>query len=533
MGDAGAGVRPGMAILAGVAVLGVAVGATLGLRDGGRTTTQTAAKAPQSSATATASEVVAPAVPVAIPTPKGPLVWTKCADIEKLECASVQVPLDYTKPEGEQITIALSRLVHTATDYRGVILVNPGGPGSPGREIASAGAGVARNIGTKYDWIGFDPRGIGKSQPALSCDPAYVADKLAGYVPTTPALTQAWLDKTKAYAASCAASPSANLLPHVRSIDTVRDMESIRLALGAQKISYWGNSYGSLLGQGYATLFPDRVDKMLLDGVVDANKGWYESNLDQNVAMTKSFGVFITWLADNPATFKLGSDPAAITTKFYQQVAALQAKPVASAKVSAVDLTNAGISASYGVSSWNLIGPTVAAVLTKGDANAYTALAGLATETSDNARAGYLAVQCSETTWPSWSTMKTDADRMYPDNPLMTWQNTWMNAPCAFWPVKPQPRFAVDGSKLTAPLLLTSETLDAATPYAGAVATRERFPTARLASGTGGTTHSSSMGAGPCLSGVIADFLDTGALPARAPGAGPDKECPPVAPTKP
>ena len=141
------------------------------------------------------------------PTPAftpAPIEWGPC-DSEPLkdaECGMVEVPLDYDDPEGEKISLAVSRVKATvpADEYQGVMLVNPGGPGASGLDLAVLGESVPQGAGAAYDWIGFDPRGVGSSAPAVSCDPNYVGYDSQDYRPTTPELEKFWLDKTAGYA---------------------------------------------------------------------------------------------------------------------------------------------------------------------------------------------------------------------------------------------------------------------------------------------------------------------------------------------
>lgn len=504
-----------LTVAAALAVLGVAVGGTVGLQ------------APARSQAAVTSTVSAPPAPVTISTPAAP-TWGKCPDLAGLECADLVVPLDYARPDGERITLAISRRRHTAAPFRGVIVVNPGGPGAAGRELASSGANLARGVGDSYDWVGFDPRGVGATRPALRCDPTYFSTRPTRYVPDSTAIQEQWIAASKAYAAACGAA-SGRLLPHMRTIDLVRDLESIRLALRVPKISYWGNSYGSLLGQVYASRYPDRVERMVLDGVVDADLSWYQSNVAQNSAISAGFDAFLRWMANHHKALGVGSDPGALKARFMQRLQALTVTPAAGGKVGAAALTDVAVQAAYGVGTWAASGHSVARLLSTGDA---TTLVPEHSAAEDNARAGYLAVECGETTWPSMTQMIADAQRQHPEHPLMTWSNTWMNAPCAFWPIPSQPRVSVDPGTVRAPILLVSETYDGATPFAGAVATRDRLPTARLLEGVGGTTHSSAIAGGSCVAGVVADFLESGRLPARVSGSRADQQCAPLpAPT--
>ncbi|MGZ4249955.1 MAG: alpha/beta fold hydrolase [Solirubrobacteraceae bacterium] len=180
----------------------------------------------------------------------------------------MSVPLDYNHPNGAQIQLAVSKLEHTsdAAHYRGAILTNPGGPGGSGLDLSAILAFVLDQEGysaaaADYDWIGFDPRGVGSSQPSLSCDPNYFAGPRPNYVPTSRSLLNFWESTSDRYGRNCARASAAQyaLLQHDTTIDTAKDMDSIRQAIGQRQISYYGFSHGTYLGQVYSTLFPRNV----------------------------------------------------------------------------------------------------------------------------------------------------------------------------------------------------------------------------------------------------------------------------------
>ena len=179
-----------------------------------------------------------------------PIAWGQCASASLqqagAQCGLLTVPLDYAKPHGAKIKIAVSRIMHKTSDAnaQGIMLVNPGGPGGSGLGLARLGSFVPGHGGDPYDWIGFDPRGVGSSQPSLSCDGAYFGGPRPYFVPETAKLLHAWWDKTRQYARDCGAAGGA-LLGHMKTTDVVGDMESIRKALGASKINYYGFSYGT------------------------------------------------------------------------------------------------------------------------------------------------------------------------------------------------------------------------------------------------------------------------------------------------
>src|SRR5207244_2167138 len=174
------------------------------------------------------------------------------------ECATLSVPVDYAKPGGRHISLALDMIPATApkSQQQGIMLVNPGGPGASGLPLA---AGVAQwlspAVAREYDIVGFDPRGVGSSVPALSCDPGFFSGVRPNYIPANAAAEQVLINRAKIYASDCERR-FGWLLPYMTSKDIARDMDSIRAAFGVSKINYYAFSYGTYLGQVYATLFP-------------------------------------------------------------------------------------------------------------------------------------------------------------------------------------------------------------------------------------------------------------------------------------
>lgn len=454
--------------------------------------------------------------------------WKACTDedLKGLECADVSVPLDYANPQGEKITLAISRRAHKGSDFKGVVLTNPGGPGGLGRTVPNSAANLPNNVGDSFDWIGVDIRGVGGSKPQVSCIPDYFATPQPVFRPGDDAATQKWIERVNAYAQACKTSDGFKVLQHMTTLDNAKDLDSIRRALGVDKVHFWGTSYGTYLGQVFMTQYPQHVDRVVLDSVADPNKGWYQSNLDQNVAVTKSFRVFLEWVAKNPNMFHLGTDADAIERKTFAKIDELAAKPPAGAGSS--ELIASLIKAAYGVGYWPMNGQLLDVVLNKNDLQGLDE--GKDPNPSDNSYAAYLGVECSESTWPDIQTMIADARRLAPENQLMTWSNTWLNGPCATWPVPAKSLTAVDGATFDKPFLMIGETLDGATPFSDALAVRDRFASARLVEGKNGSTHSSAFSASPCVLDTIAAYLTTGDVPARAAGSVADKECPAVAP---
>ena len=212
----------------------------------------------------------------------GSVRWGRCTDPTLVsfnaQCGVVKVPVDYDHPNGDQVDLAVSRVRHTVPDaqFQGVMLVNPGGPGGSGLILSVLGAFVPwRRRRRATTGSGSTRRGVGSSEDALSCIPDYFGYDRPNYVANTPQLEQVWLGRSQGYAAACARKNDPALLSNLTTLDSVRDMDSIRQALGQQQINYYGFSYGTYLGQVYGTLFPERVRRMVLDSNVDPRRVWY------------------------------------------------------------------------------------------------------------------------------------------------------------------------------------------------------------------------------------------------------------------
>ncbi|MGW0521447.1 alpha/beta hydrolase [Crossiella sp. NPDC003009] len=251
------------------------------------------------------------------------LSWAPCAALAGLECATVVVPMDYAKPGAERVQVAISR--RKATDQagrRGVLLVNPGGPGGSGLGLPNRFAG--QPVGRVYDVVGFDPRGVGQSTQ-LRC----AASLLELPQPSRP--TEAQLPNFTAKARDVedgCVRAGGDYRKHVTTRNTARDMDVIRGALGEKKINYFGYSYGTWLGAVYGTLFPRNLDRSVLDSAMDPNKTWHEQDLDSAHSIKFNFDSWAAWTAARHKTFRLGTTPAQVRAGLDEIAAALATKPV-------------------------------------------------------------------------------------------------------------------------------------------------------------------------------------------------------------
>jgi pimeloyl-ACP methyl ester carboxylesterase len=418
-----------------------------------------------------------------------------------------------------------------AGSYKGAVVLDPGGPGGSGLIMPVLQDYVPGNVAKRYDWIGFDPRGVGASEPRLNCNAHYFGPDRPFYVPSTSRRMRFWRHKAHAYARACARSQARWILPHMTTADNARDLNSIRNALGLAKISYYGFSWGSYLGANFAQLFPRRVDRMILDGVVDPGRVWYGANLDQDRHFDANMDVYWRYLARHDAAFHLGTKWRAIKRGYYRELHRLMRHPAANGKLGPDELADAILSAGYYVYDWVDIGKEYANLIRHHDGKAlYERYAGSNSgAANENGYAVYNAVQCTDTRWPGWAKTKRDSWRVHRQAPFLTWGNTWYSAPCLNWPARPHHKLAINGKRFTAKVLLINETRDAATPYRGALEMRKRWKGASLIAGVNGTTHAGSLSGVACVDNAIATYLDTGAVPPRRKGSWrADKYCPHV-----
>ncbi|MET9592795.1 alpha/beta hydrolase [Streptomyces sp. NPDC006516] len=458
-----------------------------------------------------------------------PLTWKGCGtkSYPALQCATVRAPLDHDDPSGRQITLALSRVPHTAKTSQGPLLVNPGGPGGSGLSMAGfVAASLPAKVAARYDVIGFDPRGVGKSRPALDCVPKYFAPVRPDTVPDSYEAEKTARNRAASFAAACG-EKHGDLLPFMDTVSAAKDLDVVRRALGADRINYFGYSYGTYLGAVYAKLFPERVRRLVLDSIVDPDGVWYEDNLGQDHAFDARHKAFAAWVARNDATYRLGGDPAEVEAAWYRMRDAVKKRP-AGGKVGPGELEDTFMPGGYYNGYWPRLAETFAAYVNDGDeealATAYEDF-GAVDRSGDNGYSVYAAVQCRDAAWPrTWSSWRNDTWQAHRKAPFMSWNNTWYNAPCATWPVEPLEPVRVTNEAIP-PALLFQATDDAATPYEGGVTMSRRLKGSALVVEQGGGNHGISLSGNDCLDAYLVDYLTDGTLPGGGGGSGPDAVC--------
>ncbi|MCW2877186.1 MAG: secreted peptidase [Sphaerisporangium sp.] len=453
------------------------------------------------------------------------VAWAPCTgDLGGLECAKIPVPLDYARPGGKKITLALSRKKHTVSEdkYQGILVLNPGGPGGSGLSMPTWFEGsAAQDASDAYDLIGFDPRGVGQSEPRLVCGSDYDAAVRPDYVPAKYSEEQAWLARAKDFSQKCG-NAFGGLLPYMKTVDSARDLDSIRKALGQRKLNYLGYSWGTYLGATYATLFPSKVRRLVLDSIVRPSGVWYDDNLDQDRAFETRAKDFFAWTAKYDAAYHLGTTEAAVEKKYYEIRGKLKAAP-AQDRVGPDELDDTYLVGGYTNSVWHYLASGLSQYAA-GSADFLVVLYDAFAATSDDSgHALYLATSCTDAKWPAnWAKWHRDNWATYADAPFMTWGNAWFNAPCAGWPAKAGRPVSISGRGLP-PVLLFQATKDAATPYSGGVEMHRLLPSSRLVVEQGGGNHGITLTGNECLDGHLGAYLADGTVPPSR--RGPDATC--------
>ncbi|TJZ59295.1 alpha/beta hydrolase [Streptomyces piniterrae] len=455
-----------------------------------------------------------------------------------IQCGYVTVPVDYAKPNGRTIKIAVDRARSTGDtkERQGSLVYNPGGPGGSGMRFPSRVTTknpLWTKIAKAYDFVGFDPRGVGHSAPISCVDPQeFVKAPKADPVPDSEADKLAQRKLAKEYADGCA-ERSGDLLPYMTTANTVRDLDVVRAALGEKKLNFLGVSYGTYMGAVYATLFPDHVRRMLVDSVVNPSrkKVWYQANLDQDIAFETRWGDWKKWVAKNDAAYHIGDTPEKVQAAWEKLRATAKANPIGGV-VGPAELTGFFQNAPYYDSSW----ASTAEVWSKylaGDEKPLIENAGPNLDdkagniASENGNAVYTAVECTDTKWPTdWQTWDRDNTRIHQQAPFMTWSNAWMNLPCATWSAKQQRPVDVKTGKGLPNVLIVQSTRDAATPYEGAVELHKRLKGSRLITEKDAGSHGVTGLVNPCINERVDSYFLTGKTDAEdvtcAPHATPE-----------
>ncbi|MGH4033185.1 alpha/beta hydrolase [Actinomycetota bacterium Odt1-20B] len=453
------------------------------------------------------------------------LSWRECG-VPGFQCATMKAPLDYADPGSGDIKLAVARKKATGKGKPlGSLLVNPGGPGGSavGYLQSYAALGYPEEVRARYDMVAVDPRGVARSEPVTCLDGKQMdAYTQTDMTPDDPRETAELTRAFKEFAAGCE-KRSSKILPHVSTVETARDMDVLRAALGDDRLTYVGASYGTFLGATYAGLYPDRVGRLVLDGAMDPALSARRMNRDQTAGFEtafRSFAADCVKRADCPLGGGSATDAGTRLKAFFKDV---DRKPVpgGDGRELGESLATTGvIAAMYDEAAWPQLRDALAAAMRDKDGAGLLALSDSYYERDGDGSYGNLmyanaAVNCLDLA-PSF-TSPDEVRAALPDfekaSPVFGEGLAWASLNCAYWKVKPTGeahRITAEGA---APITVVGTTRDPATPYRWA-----RSLAAQLSSGKlltyEGDGHTAYGRGSECVDSTINRYLLKGTPPA-------------------
>jgi pimeloyl-ACP methyl ester carboxylesterase len=471
--------------------------------------------------------------------PRSSLDWSPCyADFGRYECATIKVPLDYDRPSGSQISLAMVRLPAANPALRqGSIFLNPGGPGGSGVEFTVFAGPVlfTQAVRDRFDLVGFDPRGILRSNPLQCFDSP---DEWGPYFtpfafPMTRAQYRAWMAADRFLDRACDRR-GGPIIDHMSTGNVARDLDRMRAAVGDKKLSYVGYSYGTQLGQTYANMFPSRFRALVIDGVLDpiawttGRRG--QSDLPFSTRLHSDIGAM-----DSLRQFFRLCDAGGDACAFSGHAAARYAALANSLRESPLLLTDPetgevfeynysfligdSLGAMYSSFSWPDFANLLAFLEAADEADASRALAAFRKTAGlveapfpefpeyPNFIEGFPGVACSDSDNPSkysaWWEAGIEADE---ETGYFGRIWTWASSICAEWPGSDGDRYTGPWTRRTdAPVLIVGTRYDPATRYQGAQIARGLLPNSSLLT-VNGWAHT-SLFLSVCADEAIAAYL--------------------------
>jgi pimeloyl-ACP methyl ester carboxylesterase len=466
------------------------------------------------------------------PTAGATLNWGNCGqilshpdDVPSAQCTTVPVPIDYDNPGAGQAQLAVIRIPATGPRI-GALLVNPGGPGASAVDaVAAMGAGLTGSeISRRFDLVGFDPRGVGHSTPALRCQTdaefdAYRRDPMVDYSQAGVAHIEGVY---RQLAQRCLDRNGAAFLENVGTASAARDMDVVRQALGDDQLNFLGFSYGTELGTAYVERFGDHVRAMVLDGAVDPAVNPIEQTLNQQAGFQTAFNDYAADCARS-SDCPLGTDPAQWVNRYHQLVDPLVTSPARTSDprgLSYADATTGTINALYTPQFWKYLTSGLLGLRRHTDPGDLLMLADEYNGRNDkghydNSQDAFNAVRCVDAPAPKDPAPWVDADRrMRQLAPFLSYGQFTGYAPrdlCSLWPVPatsaPAPAAPVAAGKV----VVVSTTHDPATPYQAGVDLAHELGAPLIT--YEGTQHTVVFNGDQCVDDAVVSYFVDGVVP--------------------
>ena len=450
--------------------------------------------------------------------------WQECGT--RILCGSVLVPTNWSDPGAGSLSIAVAYRAADIAKPLGSIIFNPGGPGASGYDwiVNSVDYLGTKNLRSKFNIVGFDPRGVGKSEPRVKCFDAKKTDELLYEDNGFPLGSPQDIAASKKLLGEFASACLKNTGPAMAYLDTVsaaKDMDVIRAVMGSSQLDYLGFSYGSLLGQTYAALFPKKVNRMVIDGVIDPTV----TDAEQSVLQLKGFDLALrNYLADCLSTSDCpfqGTVSQALN-KIKSLLRSLETSPIPTKdgrQLNAWSANTGLIMPLYSEDYWPQLSQAFAEAF-DGDGTTFIELADTYNDRDSsgkyltNLMEANVAISCLDSRQPSGaSDMAKQNSRMLAASPTLGryWQFGALT--CEQWPfpvAKHPADYSAKGSK---PILVVGTTGDPATPYGQAVAVANHILSNGHLVTYNGEGHTAYGRSNECVSNSVDNYFIKGLVP--------------------
>lgn len=451
--------------------------------------------------------------------------WTRCAG-GAFQCADIAVPMDWSDPASPSINIAAQRYLARG-ESQGTVLINPGGPGGSGTELVSVAPIIfGKELLENYDILGFDPRGVGASEPVSCLDPQEMDRFLAtSFGDLTPDLLEDVKAENAKFGKACADN-SGDVLGFVDTQSAAKDMDLIRAVVGDEKLNYLGYSYGTQLGATYAGIYPDNVGRMVLDGAIDLRISAHEQSKQQAIGFENALRAFVT---DCQAT--VGCPLSGSVDDGMKQIdvllTSLLTNPLRtddSDRVLTQSLGFYGIAQPlYAQQMWPMLRAALTEALAAKDGSGLLELSdsyfGREPDGTyrDNSFEAFVAINCLDSRGDAdFATMEQEAADIKAAAPVMGGFFGFGGVSCSGWPydaVAQDFDLAATGAN---PIMVVGTTNDPATPYVWAQGLAEQLESGFLVTHVGEGHTAYGMG-NQCVVDTVDAFFVNGTVPAKDP----------------
>ena len=450
--------------------------------------------------------------------------WAPCKDKPQMQCANVKVPLDYKKPGGKAITVAMAKLPAKGGKPIGSLFVNPGGPGESGIDLVSrADKSFSKDVLDKYDIIGFDPRGVGSSTPVDCIDNRELGKILDSDIDTS---TEAGRKARKAQARQIAKGckdKSGELLAHVGTEPAARDMDVMRGLVGDKKLNYLGFSYGTSLGGMYADIFPKKVGRMVLDGAANPQQSFLPSTYTQMLSFEKSFERYAERCVKT-GNCSLGPSVDAAKKKMRALLDQARVKPFKTSDpnrpLNQTMLHSAVISLLYEDRTWSVFNQAFDQLIKQNDGSLFLKVFDATSSREGDGNKGnraeaYWAINCADYAQESEADYLKYANKLKREAPAIgafSAQDTIAFYMCTELPHHPKSNPGPYRAKGSAPIVVIGTKYDPATPYSWAQALHKSLSNSVLLTWEG-DGHTAYGRGSSCIGSAVDKYLLTGEVP--------------------